>query len=173
MGRGRAEGAAGRPDGGSGGGRERLRPYDLSPGRLRVAVALCALFGYLGAHRFYLRQYRMGTLYLLTVGCLLVGWVRDLGVLLSAALRRGRLARRLGTGRAAGQPAPGPELWTVAPDASCGAPADGGRIHPRAGRHEGGARPFDPAYVDPEVAETFAGYEPPDAEELFDAHEGS
>lgn len=55
-----------------------------------VALVLCVLLGYVGAHRFYARMWGSGVLYLCTIGLLLVGWVRDIAVL---ARVRSRLAR--------------------------------------------------------------------------------
>lgn len=55
-----------------------------------VALVLCILLGYVGAHRFYARMWGSGALYLCTIGLLLVGWVRDIAVL---ARVRSRLAR--------------------------------------------------------------------------------
>ena len=43
-----------------------------------LALLLCALFGTLGIHHFYVRRYGMGVLYLFTFGLLLVGWIVDI-----------------------------------------------------------------------------------------------
>ena len=59
-------------------------------GQATVALILCALFGYLGVHRFYARMYGSGALYLFTMGLLLIGWIRDIYVL---AKRRMELAQ--------------------------------------------------------------------------------
>lgn len=138
-----------------------------------VALVLCVFLGYLGVHRFYLRQRGMGLLYLLTVGCFLLGWVHDLAMLLSAALRWGRVKGSLGDAGAARPEAgiAGPELWTVIPDMTNGTsrPHDQPWQRDRHFRDKNDA--FDPVYVDPEVSETFPGYEPPDAEELYLEHE--
>ena len=55
-----------------------------------VALVLCVLLGYLGAHRFYARMWGSGVLYLCTIGLCLVGWVHDIVVLAGV---RSRLAR--------------------------------------------------------------------------------
>lgn len=59
-------------------------------GQANVALVLCVLLGYVGAHRFYARMWGSGALYLCTVGLCLVGWLRDIVVL---ARVRSRLAR--------------------------------------------------------------------------------
>lgn len=38
---------------------------------------LCLFLGYFGAHRFYMRKYGTGFLYLLTFGCFGIGWLVD------------------------------------------------------------------------------------------------
>lgn len=58
-------------------------------GQANAALALCILLGYLGAHRFYARMWGSGVLYLCSAGLLLVGWVRDIAVLVRV---RSRLA---------------------------------------------------------------------------------
>ncbi|WP_307740028.1 NINE protein [uncultured Parolsenella sp.] len=53
----------------------------------RVALLLCVFLGFFGAHRFYLRRWGTGILYLCTGGLLLFGWVYDI-VMLARALHR-------------------------------------------------------------------------------------
>lgn len=43
-----------------------------------VELVLCFLFGYLGAHKFYTGQSKMGFVYLCTVGLFGIGWIYDL-----------------------------------------------------------------------------------------------
>lgn len=43
-----------------------------------VALLLCVFLGLAGAHRFYLRDWGVGTLYLLTAGFFAIGWVLDI-----------------------------------------------------------------------------------------------
>lgn len=59
-------------------------------GEANVALVLCILLGYVGAHRFYARMWGSGVLYLCTIGLLLVGWIRDIAVLVRV---RSQLAR--------------------------------------------------------------------------------
>lgn len=40
-------------------------------------LVLTVLFGYLGLHRFYRRQYKLGILYLFTLGICGIGWIID------------------------------------------------------------------------------------------------
>jgi len=42
-----------------------------------IAYLLWALFGYLGLHRFYLRQPGLGLIYALTGGLFSIGWFAD------------------------------------------------------------------------------------------------
>lgn len=48
------------------------------PRSSRTELMLCLCLGWAGAHRFYRKQYKMGILYLLTVGLFFVGWWGDL-----------------------------------------------------------------------------------------------
>lgn len=41
-------------------------------------LVLTIIFGPLGIHRFYRRQYFIGLIYLLTVGIFLIGWIVDI-----------------------------------------------------------------------------------------------
>lgn len=51
----------------------------IAPEKSRtVALILCILFGYLGIHRFYLRQTGMGVLYLCMFGLFAIGWIVDI-----------------------------------------------------------------------------------------------
>lgn len=43
-----------------------------------VALVLCILLGYLGAHYFYTRRAGMGFLYLFTLGLFGIGWIVDI-----------------------------------------------------------------------------------------------
>lgn len=43
-----------------------------------VALILCVLLGYLGAHYFYTRRVGMGFLYLFTLGLFGIGWIVDI-----------------------------------------------------------------------------------------------
>lgn len=44
----------------------------------RTALMLCIFGGWLGLHRFYLKKYVSGTIYLLTMGGFFVGWFIDI-----------------------------------------------------------------------------------------------
>ena len=57
---------------------------------LRVGLGWWLVLGLLGAHRFYLRDYVVGTMYVATLGFLGVGWVVDL-FLLSSKIREWNL----------------------------------------------------------------------------------
>lgn len=51
-----------------------------------VALLLCVFLGYFGIHRFYLRRYGSGVLYLVTVGVFLFGWIADIFTLVRCRL---------------------------------------------------------------------------------------
>ena len=44
----------------------------------RTALIILIFFGWAGMHRFYLRDYKTGLLYLLTLGLLGIGWLVDI-----------------------------------------------------------------------------------------------
>lgn len=54
------------------------QPAGVSPRSRTVALVLCVLLGYFGAHRFYAGRYGLGVLYLLTVGIFGIGWLVDI-----------------------------------------------------------------------------------------------
>lgn len=47
-----------------------------------VALVLCILLGWLGAHKFYEGKTGMGIIYLLTVGLFGIGWIIDIIILI-------------------------------------------------------------------------------------------
>ena len=47
-----------------------------------IEFYLCLFFGFLGAHRFYLKKYKTGILYFFTFGLLGIGWLIDLFLIL-------------------------------------------------------------------------------------------
>lgn len=52
---------------------------------------LCLFLGFLGAHRFYLKQWKLGAVYLLTIGIFGIGWIADcfrFGFALAREMRR-------------------------------------------------------------------------------------
>lgn len=53
-----------------------------SPCTRLAALLLCFFFGYFGVHRFYMKKYVSGIIYLLTFGVFSLGWIFDLIVLL-------------------------------------------------------------------------------------------
>lgn len=52
-----------------------------------VALVLCILLGYFGAHRFYVGRYGLGVLYLLTIGVFGIGWLVDIALTALGKLR--------------------------------------------------------------------------------------
>lgn len=46
-----------------------------------VALTLCVLLGWLGAHKFYEGKSGMGILYLFTCGLFCIGWIVDIAVI--------------------------------------------------------------------------------------------
>ena len=68
------------------------QPSFLSPKRKWTAFFLCLLFGYLGAHKFYVGRWAAGLIYLCTFGLGGLGIVIDLLVILlgGATDKRGR-----------------------------------------------------------------------------------
>lgn len=46
--------------------------------RATTCLILTILLGWLGVHRFYMRSYGLGVVYLLTVGLFFVGWIADI-----------------------------------------------------------------------------------------------
>lgn len=59
--------------------------------RALTAFLLCLFLGYLGAHRFYMKQYGSAVAYLLTIGIFGIGWIVDcfrLGIALAREMRR-------------------------------------------------------------------------------------
>lgn len=66
-----------------------VSPRDLGPPSNKsrmTALLLCALLGWLGAHRFYVGRTRSGILWLLTIGFLGVGVIYDLVMLATGEL---------------------------------------------------------------------------------------
>lgn len=54
-----------------------------------IALVLCILFGYFGAHHFYVKKNKMGILYLLTVGLCGFGWIIDILLILTDKFKDG------------------------------------------------------------------------------------
>lgn len=52
-------------------------PY-VKPKDKYVALLLCGLFGYFGAHKFYEGKYLVGIVYLCTMGLFGIGWIIDI-----------------------------------------------------------------------------------------------
>lgn len=46
-----------------------------------VALTLCVLLGFFGAHKFYEGRIGMGILYLLTFGLFAIGWIADIVII--------------------------------------------------------------------------------------------
>jgi len=57
--------------------READLKYQTGPIDYNVAWILLTFFGYLGVHRFYMRQWFTGALWLFTGGFFLIGWLYD------------------------------------------------------------------------------------------------
>lgn len=71
-------------------------PLEISDKSRGVALALAAILGPFGGHRFYLNRPRSGVLMLLTLGGVGIWYVYDLIVVASGSFRdgEGRLVRR-------------------------------------------------------------------------------
>lgn len=50
----------------------------VSPKNKGVALVLCILFGYFGAHKFYVGKSGIGVLYVFTIGLWGIGWIWDI-----------------------------------------------------------------------------------------------
>lgn len=57
--------------------READLKYTHGPINYNIAWLLLTYLGFLGAHRFYMRKYVTGVIWLLTGGLLTVGWLYD------------------------------------------------------------------------------------------------
>lgn len=57
--------------------READLKYEAGPVNYNIAWILLTFFGYLGLHRFYMRKWFTGLLWLATGGLLTIGWVYD------------------------------------------------------------------------------------------------
>lgn len=44
----------------------------------KIAFALCVFFGVFGAHYFYVGRFKMGLIYLFTLGLFMFGWIKDI-----------------------------------------------------------------------------------------------
>ena len=60
---------------------------DASPKSRTVALVLAIFLGGLGVHRFYLGKVGTGILWLLTVGCLGIGWLIDIILIACGSMR--------------------------------------------------------------------------------------
>ena len=58
--------------------RSSARSGSARPTNPVTELLLCLFLGWMGAHRFYRRQFFMGWLYVLTLGCCGIGWIGDL-----------------------------------------------------------------------------------------------
>ena len=74
----------------------------FSPYNRWVALALCVLLGYIGAHRFYVRKYGTGVLWFFTGGVCGIGWIVDLDLDPQRQLPRQGRAEAGVTGKAQG-----------------------------------------------------------------------
>ncbi|MBI2849003.1 MAG: TM2 domain-containing protein [Chloroflexi bacterium] len=64
--------------------------------KTRLAVfLLCSMFGWLGAHRFYVGKKVSGVVWLLTLGLLFIGWSVDL-ILITAGTFRDKSGKKVG-----------------------------------------------------------------------------
>lgn len=54
-----------------------------------IVFKLCAFFGFLGLHRFYLKKYITGIIYLCTFGLFTIGWIMDIIRLLLGSFKDG------------------------------------------------------------------------------------
>lgn len=63
-----------------------------------IYLIICVLFGGLGAHRFYRRQYGLGILYLFTAGIFLIGWLIDIiiAIFFSLSVERSEVPVHIG-----------------------------------------------------------------------------
>lgn len=57
-------------------------PIYVTPKSKIATLLLCIFFGYLGAHKFYLKRNVMGIIYLVTVGLFGFGWILDIFLIL-------------------------------------------------------------------------------------------
>jgi hypothetical protein len=71
-----------------------MEPTEVSPRSRGAALALCAVLGPLGAHRFYAGKAPTGVAMLLTLGGLGVWWLYDI-ILLSAGVFRDGEGKRI------------------------------------------------------------------------------
>ena len=53
-----------------------------------VSFLLCLCFGYLGAHKFYEGDKKLGKLYLFTLGLMGIGWITDLIILFIQLIKK-------------------------------------------------------------------------------------
>lgn len=45
--------------------------------KAKIKFFLCLFYGFLGAHKFYEKNYKLGLLYMFTLGLLGIGWIID------------------------------------------------------------------------------------------------
>lgn len=60
---------------------------DASPKSRTVALVLAIFLGWIGVHRFYLGKVGTGVLWLLTGGCLGIGWFVDIILIACGSMR--------------------------------------------------------------------------------------